>query len=87
MAWLEQMGERLAATSGHTADSLAVTPDRMRELLELAGLAARSSGNRTNAPLLCYVLGLAVGRGATFDELAETIREALANDGSDTADG
>lgn len=87
MAWLEQIGERLAATGGQPTDSLAVTPDRMRELLELAGLAARSSGNRTNAPLLCYMLGLAVGRGAAFDELAEAVREALAEDGSDAKDG
>ncbi len=74
MSWLEQMGERLATTSGQAAGSLAVTPDHARALLELAGVAAHSSGNRTNAPLLCYVLGLAVGRGARFSELAEAVR-------------
>lgn len=77
MSWLDQIGERLAATSGQSAGSLVVTPDHMRELLELAGVAARSSGNRTNAPLLCYVLGLAVGRGARFGELAEAVRGVL----------
>jgi hypothetical protein len=59
----------------------------MRELLDLAGAAARGSGNRTNAPLLCYVLGLAVGRGATFSELAEAVRGALADDDSGAAGG
>jgi hypothetical protein len=52
----------------------------MQELLDLAGVAARSSGNRTNAPLLCYVLGLAVGRGAVFSELAEAVCAAANSD-------
>ncbi len=86
MSWLEQIVDRLAATSGQSAESLVVTPDQVRELLDLAGGAARSSGNRINAPLLCYVLGLAVGRGAAFNGLAEAVREALADEDSDTTD-
>jgi hypothetical protein len=43
-------------------------------LLELAGVAAHASGDRRNAPLLCYVLGRA-RQGATLDELAAAIRE------------
>src|SRR4029078_13618661 len=35
----------------------------MYELLELARLAAHDSGERINAPLLCYLVGLARGRG------------------------
>ena len=34
----------------------------MDELLELARVAAHASGERTNAPLLCYLVGLAHGR-------------------------
>ena len=55
--------------------SLLVTPDQARELLDLAGVAARTSGNRTNAPLLCYV-GLAVERGAVFSDLIQAVRSA-----------
>lgn len=76
MSWLEQVSEQIAAISGQESTSLRITPDQMQELLDLAGVAARSSGNRTNAPLLCYVLGLAVGRGAVFSELAEAVRAA-----------
>jgi hypothetical protein len=46
-----------------------------RTLLELAQIAAHESGERTNAPLLCYLVGrLQGGRG--LDELAEAIRRS-----------
>jgi hypothetical protein len=41
-------------------------------LLELARIAAHESGERTNAPLVCFLVGLAVGRGnATVEEAVE----------------
>ena len=76
MNWLRQISERIAARCGRDSAALSVAPDQARELLELAGIAAHTSGNRTNAPLLCYVLGLAVGRGAALSELAKTVHEA-----------
>jgi hypothetical protein len=45
----------------------------VRTLLDLARVAAHDSGDRTNAPLLCYLLGLAVGRGAELGALAEAL--------------
>jgi hypothetical protein len=45
----------------------------MRTLLDLARVAAHDSGERTNAPLLCYLLGVAVGRGAELGELADAL--------------
>jgi hypothetical protein len=42
-------------------------------LLDLARVAAHDSGERTNAPLLCYVLGVAVGRGADLGKLADAL--------------
>ncbi|HEY5661877.1 MAG TPA: DUF6457 domain-containing protein [Gaiellaceae bacterium] len=45
----------------------------MRTLLDLARVAAHDSGERTNAPLLCYLLGVAVGRGADLGELADAL--------------
>jgi hypothetical protein len=44
-----------------------------RTLLDLARVAAHDSGERTNAPLLCYLLGVAVGRGADLDEVSEAL--------------
>ena len=82
MSWLEQVSEQIAAVSGQDSTSLHVSPDQMQELLDLAGVAAHSSGNRTNAPLVCYVLGLAVGRGADFSQLAEAVRAAANSDNS-----
>lgn len=45
----------------------------MRTLLDLARVAAHDSGERTNAPLLCYLLGVAVGRGSDLGELADAL--------------
>jgi hypothetical protein len=39
----------------------------VERLLELARVAAHESGNRTNAPLVCYLVGLARGRQAGKD--------------------
>ena len=80
MSWLEQVSEKIAAASGQDPMSLRITHDQMQALLDLAGVAAHSSGNRTNAPLLCYVLGLAVARGAVLSELAEVVRAATPDD-------
>ena len=62
--WLAKRAEVLGAS---------VNDDEARTLLELAKLAAHTSGERTNAPLLCYLLGVAVGRGKSLDELAEAV--------------
>jgi hypothetical protein len=52
----------------------------VRTLLDLARVAAHDSGERTNAPLLCYLLGVAVGRGGTLDALsAELARTSPAD--------
>jgi len=42
-------------------------------LLGLAGDAAHESGARTNAPLLCYLVGRAQG-SRSLEELAEIVR-------------
>ncbi|HUZ98082.1 MAG TPA: DUF6457 domain-containing protein [Gaiellaceae bacterium] len=56
------------------ADALGVGPLTDAEqttLLDLARIAAHESGDRTNAPLLCYLLGRA---GGELDTLAEIVR-------------
>ena len=67
------MNEWLAAR----ADALGVdhlTPEQISLLLNLAGDAAHESGTRTNAPLLCYLVGRAQASGASLEELVETVR-------------
>jgi Domain of unknown function (DUF6457) len=74
MDWITEMALRLAANSGLDPAALLVDATDAEVLLELAGVAAHTSGERTNAPLLCFVLGRAVAQGATLDDLARLIR-------------
>lgn len=56
------------------ADALGVDPltdTEQKTLLDLARIAAHDGGERTNAPLLCYLLGRA---GGELDTLAEIVR-------------
>jgi uncharacterized protein DUF6457 len=60
--WLSDARDRLAEASGETPESLGLSQAEVDELLELARVAAHDSGERINAPLLCYLVGLARGR-------------------------
>ena len=45
-----------------------------KTLLDLARIAAHTSGERTNAPLVCYLLGLAAARSAAgLDTVADAV--------------
>ncbi len=63
----------LQAARDKIAPELELSATDVRTLLDLARVAAHDSGERTNAPLLCYVLGVAVGRGADLGELADAL--------------
>ena len=53
---------------------LDLTPGDARILLDLARAAAHDSGQRTNAPLICYLVGLAAAKsGAELDTIADAI--------------
>jgi hypothetical protein len=70
--WLRDARDKLAAQAGADPDSLELTDAEADTLLDLARIAAHESGERTNAPLLCYLVGLAHGRhGGSLDELAD----------------
>jgi hypothetical protein len=61
--WLTRQADAL--------DVAVLTPAEEETLLELAAFAAHESGARTNAPLLCFLLGRS---GKSLDELAEIVR-------------
>jgi hypothetical protein len=63
-AWLRDAADTIGA--GEISDEEAET------ILELARIAAHESGERTNAPLLCYLVGRAQGN-RPLDELAEAL--------------
>jgi hypothetical protein len=60
--WLREARDRIAAASGADPASLELNQAEIDELLELARIAAHESGERINAPLLCYLVGLVHGR-------------------------
>ena len=71
-AWLTKARDALAAETGTDA-RLELSDADTRTLLDLARIAAHTSGDRTNAPLLCYLVGRAQGE-LGLDELAEAVR-------------
>jgi hypothetical protein len=72
--WLKQRADALAAASGIDRAALDLSDADAHTLLELAKTAAHESGARTNAPLLCYLVGVARAGGLGVDELADAIR-------------
>ena len=72
-AWLEDARDALARAAGVAHETLELDDDEAATLLELARIAAHSSGERTNAPLLCYLVGRAQGE-RDLDQLADAIR-------------
>ena len=74
-SWLRQAAERLAAAAEDDAAAYTPTEVEQRHLLDLARVAAHESGDRTNAPLLAYLVGVAHGRRPerTVAELVDAV--------------
>jgi hypothetical protein len=71
-SWLSQARDRVAEETGADPASLELSQADVDSLLELARVAAHESGERINAPLLCYLVGLAHGRhGGSLDDLVD----------------
>jgi hypothetical protein len=60
--WLEAARNRLAAETDTDPAAYELAQGEIDDLLELARVAAHESGQRINAPLVCYLVGLARGR-------------------------
>jgi len=73
-AWLSDAQEAVAAAAGVPPDELKLSDGDAATLLELARIAAHESGERTNAPLLCYLVGRAQREGVDLDTLADAVR-------------
>ena len=72
--WLRAARDALAGAAGVPAEELELSPAEEQTLLDLARVAAHTSGERTNAPLVCYLLGLAAARSRTeLDTLADAV--------------
>ena len=71
--WLVQASERLAEGAGEAAD-YRLSQQEIDDLLELARVAAHESGERINAPLICYLVGIARARqGRELGDLVDAV--------------
>lgn len=75
-AWLTAVADALAREAGVPRELLELDDEAVSILLELARIAAHESGERTNAPLLCYLVGLSSGAPKGLDELAEAVKRS-----------
>jgi hypothetical protein len=71
--WLTRCRDVLARESGIPPEELELEAETAKTLLDLARIAAHESGNRVNAPLLCYLVGVA-SRNADVQALADALR-------------
>ena len=73
-AWLRDARDAVADAAGVPPDELELSDADAATLLDLARIAAHESGERTNAPLLCYLVGRAQRDGVGLDSLADAVR-------------
>ena len=72
--WLTAARDKLAEETGDEPTVYELGQDAIDELLELARIAAHESGERINAPLVSYLVGLARGRhGGDLSELIDAV--------------
>jgi Domain of unknown function (DUF6457) len=67
-AWLTTARDELATLAEIPKTELVLDADDEQTILELARIAAHESGERINAPLLCYLAGRAAERGSVAPE-------------------
>ena len=76
--WLKAATEALEESSGAP---LALNKSDIEVILDVAAYAARTSGVRLNAPLVCYLLGRTEATsGVSLDELADIVRAVPADE-------
>ena len=73
--WLSETRDAIAQAAGVDPSELDLSEADTRTLLDLARIAAHVSGDRTNAPLLCYLVGRAQGTHS-LDELAAAVPQS-----------
>jgi hypothetical protein len=71
--WLRGARDAVAAASGTPTSELELSDDEIATVLDLARIAAHESGERTNAPLLCYLVGRAQG-STDLQTLADAVQ-------------
>ena len=75
-AWLSKAADALHQEAQVPREALELSDGDVATLLDMARVAAHESGERTNAPLLCYLLGLSAGAAKRLDQLADAVRRS-----------
>jgi hypothetical protein len=78
LEWLQEAQRRLERDLPQCGD-LSLSPADIEALLELAREAAHESGERTNAPLVAYLVGVVTAR-CTDTSLRDVIAVALGHE-------
>ena len=73
--WLTRARAALAAEAAVAPDQLELSDADAKTLLDLARIAAHASGDRTNAPLLYYLVGRTAGE-SDLSSLADAVRRS-----------
>jgi hypothetical protein len=71
-SWLVSARDALATAAQISPQELELDQAAVDTLLRIAAIAAHESGERTNAPLLCYLVGRA-DRGGDLQRLAAEV--------------
>ena len=74
--WLTSARDAVADAAGIDPSSLDLSAADGATILDLARIAAHDSGERTNAPLLCYLVGQATAGGAGLETVADAVRKS-----------
>jgi hypothetical protein len=73
-SWLRSSADTLSAETGVPRDELDLTAAEIDQLLDFAAVAAHNGGTRTNAPLACFLIGVAHGQSdAPIAELVASL--------------
>ena len=73
-AWLREARDAVANAAGVPPEELELSDEEAATVLDLARIAAHDSGERTNAPLLCYLVGRAQRGSTGLDSLADAVK-------------
>jgi hypothetical protein len=75
-SWMTCARDAVAEAAGLAPAELDLDQAAVDRLLDLARIAAHESGDRRNAPLLCYLIGKAE-REVDLESLANAIRRVV----------
>ena len=81
MEWLETASAVVAESAGCDPGDLKLSEGEKDALLDASRVAAHTSGERINAPLICTVIGMAAAKtGASIESLARLVESQGGDD-------